>query len=297
MKVSHSKSTPSELVSSIFAKSMQEITYGKMSEEEGIEVINSAISQAISDGMMSPQDVLSLSDEALQREQDAQKQSFTMKSDASRAAEHAARQPKSNQNGTLLGSFMGKVADAEQEFAGGMSTKLLKEMMPIIEEISEELAELNEEKRKIALEEAAQKLQAEKENIRDDAVESGKETSSDSGNSSNPDTKPVEPDNNSEQVASVKPVVTDGDVTNSEPILTTGNGDNVEPVLTTGSEGSSEPVLTTGSADSAEPVLTTGYSSGSSSESKIITESLGGFEGLEVSTGQKPSAPSIDLFV
>ena len=263
MKITNSNGSPSEMAQNI-TNSIQDFASGKVSEEEGLAAIESAISQAISKGLMSPQDVVSISEEALGMGQE-ETQNFSMKTLGSMQAEKAAAQPK------------GVMADIEKEsgYLGSLGTNLriMKNQMPSMEKLSEELADLNEEQREIAFEELVQKFQEEKNRILEDAGESAVKRS--------PKTE-VEQDNAStEQDSSSE--------SNIDSSNESASSTDADPVITTGG----------GSSSDAEAVITTGGGSSDGGEVTITTDSAG-TENVEVTTSKKPrrpSAPSLDITV
>ena len=270
MKIVNQNTNASEMSTAI-SKSLQDLTSGKISKEEGLGAIDSAISKALTEGMAST-DILSLSQEALQMGQEQEQQkSFTMKTEASMQREKAAAEPKgidaiiADEAKWLTPS--GKVSPSLQNI------KELKTEMKEHEALFNKLNEMNKEEAQEALEELAQKLKD--ESVLAESLENAKDTPA-------RDTV-VEQDNAPAQDSSKAPSQDSGD--SAEAVITSGKGD-YEPIISTGSKDNTEPVLTKPSGSSnSEPEISKG-SSGESDRTEVKSH-----------TAKKPPAPSIDAVV
>lgn len=276
MKIGNQNNNSSEMSMAI-SNSMKEFTSGKISKEEGLEAIDSAISKALTEGISS-KDILSLSQEALQMGQEQKQQkSFSMKTEDSMKAEKAAAKPKgidasvADEARWLTPS--GKVSPSLQNI------KKLESGMKEHEGLFNKLNQMTEEEVEQALEALAQKLQD--ESVVAESLENAKNTPA-------RDTV-VEQDNAPAQDSSKAPSQDSG----------SDSGDNTEAVITSGG-GDSEATISTGT-DNAEPVIAkpSSGSDSSDSEPKISKGSSDDSERPEVKvrTAKRPPAPSIDVVV
>ena len=267
MKIPHSSTGSSEMSMAI-SNSLQDFTSGKVSREEGLEAIDSAISKALTEGI-SATDILSLSQEALQM---VQKQtSFTMRTEKSIEAEKASGRPQG-----LIEEM--KAYDAMWNNGGMPNVKQLQDGMKSHEVLFEELNEMSKEEAQQALEELAQKLKD--ESVLAESLENAKDTPV-------RDTGVKQDSEVPTQDSSKAPSQDSG----------SDSGDNSEAVITS-DKGDYEPTISTGSKDNAEPVITK-PSGSSNSEPEISTGSSGDSDRPEarVRTAKKPPAPSIDVIV
>ena len=274
MKITNSNGSPSEMAQNI-TNSIQDFASGKVSEEEGLAAIESAISQAISKGLMSPQDVVSISEEALGMGQE-ETQNFSMKTLGSMQAEKAAAQPQ------------GVMADVAEEskyaFPSGKVSPGLQNMkkldtgMEAHEELFAELRDMTKEEAQEALAEAANKLKD--ESVIRQTLENAKNTPS-------RDTGIQQESSSSQQGSSEAPSAdsSSSSSTDADPVITTGGGSSsdAEAVITTGG----------GSSDGGEVTITT-------DSSTIDSSGSAGTENVEVTSSKRPrrpSAPSLDITV